>query len=270
MTRWPAVTVIVSTFNQETLLPRALQSILDQTPTFTDFEVLIVDDASTDGTGRVIEEWASRFDGAGIPFNAFRLAENSGYQAVPKNRAIEFARGDYIRFLDDDNEWTPGSLKALVDCAEDGDTWPDGTYGRREYVFDEGSPRVTSTGLALPEGPTAFVPWSPERLAAGSGYNYIDTSDFILSRGAFWWLYEHTGMMWNESWRRFGDWELLCRGANLDKLVEGATPLRMRAVDAIVSRYHWTGKNLQLTRPAHEVPMAQSGTTGELFGKKVG
>jgi glycosyltransferase involved in cell wall biosynthesis len=256
---WPAVSAVVNTYNRADLLPRALASVLAQRATFPDFEVIVVDDASTDSTADVIREWAGRFDGAGIPFRAFRLGENSGYQAVPKNRAIEFARGDFVRFLDDDNEWTPGSLKALVDAALAGDVWPDVVYGRREYVMD---PRCTNADL--PTGPSPFTPHDPARLAESPTFNYIDTGDALIARGVFWWLYEHTTMMWNESWRRFGDWELFCRMANLEKLVGAVSP-RFKAVDAIVQRYHWTGTNLQLTRPFHETPRPKSAITGEMY-----
>lgn len=263
---WPTVSCIVNTYNRAHLLPRALASVLDQQPAFPDFEVIVVDDASTDGTPAVIRQWAKQFDVADIVFNAIRMAENSGAQASPKNRGIELARGDFIRFLDDDNEWTPGSLLALVEAAEAGDVWPDGAYGRREYVIDDGA-QVVSGGITLPTGPSPFTPFDPARLAVGCMSNYIDTSDFILSRGAFWWLQEHTGMMWNEGYRRFGDWELLCRATNLDRLL-GLRSIRLAAVDAVVSRYHWVGgatPNLQLTRALHETPQPVSGTTRERF-----
>lgn len=255
---WPTVSVIVNTWNRAGMLPRALQSVLDQYTTFTDFEVIVVDDASTDDTPKVLERWAGVFDEAGIPFQAYRMAENSGYQAAPKNRGIELARGDYIRFLDDDNEFTPGSLKVLVEAVEAGDRWVDGTYGRRLYVRDPDAPETAPDGTPLSEGESPLVEFDPERLAAGCLYNFIDSTDFILSRGAYWWLYEHTEMMWNERSRRFGDWELLTRAANLDRLVK-QRPIRLKAVDAIVSRYHWHQDNLQHTRPVHEVPVARSG-----------
>lgn len=255
---WPAVSCILNTYNRAALLPRALQSILDQVVTFPDFEVIIVDDASTDDTATVIKEWTPAFDSAGVSYRAFRVEPNSGAQAVPKNRGIEMARGDYIRFLDDDNEWTPGSLQHLFEAVEAGDTWAEGAYGRREYVRDPGAPEVTEDGIPLLAGTSPFVEFDPERLATGCVYNYIDSSDFILARGAYWWLYEHTQMFWNEKYRRFGDWELITRATNLDKLTNQRS-IRLKAVDVVVSRYHWHETNLQHTRPLHETPVARSG-----------
>lgn len=259
---WPAVTAILNTYQTAHLLPRSLASILIQRETMGPgmMEVIVADDASTDVTPQVLADWAPRFDQAAIPFTAFRLAENSGYQCVPKNRAIELAKGDYIRFLDADNEWLPGSLRTLYNALEAGDVWDDVAYGRREYIIDPGA-IVPST---LTEGPSTFTPHDPTRLAQSCYLNYIDTSDFLISRGALWYLYEHTGWMWNETYRRFADWELVTRAANLDQLV-GIAPLRFKAIDSIVTRYHWTGENLQLKRPLHETPQPKSLTTGEIF-----
>ena len=262
---WPKVSCIVNTYDRADLLPRALQSVYEQLDTFKDFEDIVVDDASTDDTGKVIELWAGFFDEVGIPYRAFRLGENSGYQAVPKNIGIEQAKGDYIRFLDDDNEWTKGSLKLLVDEIEKGDVWPDVVYGRREYVLDEGAPPDDKNGNPLFIGPSGLVKWdidAKRRMAQSAMLNFIDTSDALISKGAFWWLVEHTQSMWNTSYRRFGDWELFCRASHLDVLL-GVVSWKFKEVDSIVQKYHWTGKNLQLTRPLHETPVAKSVTTGE-------
>src|SRR3990172_183294 len=262
--KYPCVTAIVNTYNRCGLLPRALDSVLVQAETFNDLEVLVVDDASTDNTATVIKEYATKFDAVAIPFIPIGIAENSGAQAVPKNQGIIFARGDFIRFLDDDNEWTPGSLKVLVDAAQEGDVWPDIVYGRRTYVADPGFIQPKNPVFI---GDSSFVEHDPDRLAASPTFNYIDTSDALIARGAFWWTYHHTNMFWNEDWRRFGDWELFTRMANLDKLV-GAVPPRFKGIDAVVSIYHWhdvDGGNLQIRRALHESPVAKSLTTGEVI-----
>lgn len=259
MDYWPVVSCIINTYNRADLMPRALQSVYNQFETFKNFEVIVVDDASTDSTPDVIVQWGKYFDELGVPFRAFRLGENSGYQAVPKNMGIEQARGDYIRFLDDDNEWTQGSLKALVERIREGDIWPDVVYGRREYVLDEGAPETDKNGNMLMVGASALVRWDDDalrRISASCYGNFIDTSDALIAKGAFWWLQEHTGNMWNPSYRRFGDWELFCRAANLHNLL-GVPPWRFKELDMIVQKYHWTGNNLQLVRPLHETPVAK-------------
>ena len=252
--RFPTVTAICNTYNRCDLLPRVLDSILAQVETFPDFECIVVDDHSDDATYQVLKDYAAKFDAAGVAFTAIGMAENSGAQATPKNRGVEFASGDFVRFLDDDNEWRPGSLKQLVDAAREGDVWPDVVYGRRNYIIDEGCPLEVAAKVCSGESP--LVEHDPGRLAEGPMHNYIDTSDALIARGVFWWLIEYTDRMWNESYRRFGDWELFTRMACLDRLV-GVTPPRFKALDAVVTDYHWTGKNLQLTRPVNESPKAQ-------------
>ena len=101
----PRVSVVIPTHNRAELLPRAVASVLAQT--WTDFELLIVDDRSTDETPGVIARCADR------RIRSFRHARNSG-QSKALNTGIEHARGDYVAFLDDDDEWLPGKLAAQV------------------------------------------------------------------------------------------------------------------------------------------------------------
>ena len=244
MNDWPCVTAVVNTYERPTLLSRALKSILEQD--FTDFEVVVVHDGpAAPETVKVCREYGKLFDARDVQFNFFSLDENSGYQCVPKNVAIWHARGDYISFLDDDNEWTPTHLSVLHEAIEEGEQWPDFVYGRREYI-DERADKSTK----LFTGPSPFVPMTKkaaERLADSPTNNFIDTSDVLIAKGALWRMQLATGMMWNESKRRFGDWELFARGVFF-------SGWRGKAVDEIVQRYYWHGGNLQLTRPVQETP----------------
>lgn len=248
MTDWPCVTAIVNTHLRPQLLPRALQSVANQT--FTDFEVIVVHDGPMDdATKEVLQLYADLFDQRGLSFMALSTDEASGYQCVPKNVGIHHSTGDYIAFLDDDNEWSADHLALLVEAAEDGTVWPDLVYGRRKYVRDPGSP-TSHQGVELCVGESPYVPWTDDaakRLAYNAAYNFIDTGDFLVSRGALWMMQQRTDMMWNESLRRFADYELVGRGI----LMCGWKP---KAIDAIVQTYHWTGTNIQLTRPNNELP----------------
>src|ERR1043165_1908594 len=114
--QFPLISVIVNSYTRPESPPRAFDSVLIQAETFPDFEVIIMDDCSDDPkVDDVKKAYAEKFDAAGIKFYAVKLAENSGAQSVPKNQGIILSKGDWIRFLDDDNEFTPGSLKALYD-----------------------------------------------------------------------------------------------------------------------------------------------------------
>ena len=95
------VSVIITTHNRANLLPRAVHSILVQT--LTEYEIIIVDDASTDHTQKVI----AAFNDSRI--RSFRHETNRGHSAA-LNTGIDQAKGEYIAFLDDDDELTPTSL----------------------------------------------------------------------------------------------------------------------------------------------------------------
>lgn len=105
----PAFSVIIPTYNRAKLLPRAIRSVLDQT--FKDFELIIVDDASTDDTEAV----AAAFDDEKIVY--VRRDKNGG-NACAKNAGILRANGKYIAFLDDDDEYLPTYLAKMFDALE--------------------------------------------------------------------------------------------------------------------------------------------------------
>lgn len=98
------ISVVIPTYNRADLLPRAIGSVLNQT--FDDFELIVVDDGSTDHTHDVIQE----FIRADQRIRYFRR-ENSGSPAAPRNVGIEQATGRYIAFLDHDDEWLPTKLE---------------------------------------------------------------------------------------------------------------------------------------------------------------
>ena len=105
--RAPAVSVLIPTFNRLDYLPQTLASVYAQTS--ADFEVVLVDDGSTDGT----REWISR---QGFPrLRYVRTKANRG-PAPARNLALEKARGAFIAFLDSDDLWAPDYLSAMLAC----------------------------------------------------------------------------------------------------------------------------------------------------------
>lgn len=102
----PMVSVIIPTYNRAHVLGRAIKSVIDQT--FTDFELIVVDDGSTDNT----EELVTSFDDSRIRF--LRHGQNRGVSAA-RNTGIRWARGQYIAFQDSDDEWLPQKLERQIE-----------------------------------------------------------------------------------------------------------------------------------------------------------
>ncbi len=95
------ISVIIPTHNREQLLPRALDSVLNQT--LPPKEVIVVDDGSTDGTRALMSEQ--------YPHCIYLQQPNGGVSSA-RNRGIESATSEWIAFLDSDDEWLPGKLAA--------------------------------------------------------------------------------------------------------------------------------------------------------------
>ena len=102
----PRVSVVVPTYNRADLLPQAIDSVLRQA--FVSFELLVVDDGSTDDTDRVV----ARFEDDRI---LYLRQPHSGLPAVARNTGMRRARGEFIAFLDSDDLWLPEKLACQVE-----------------------------------------------------------------------------------------------------------------------------------------------------------
>jgi glycosyltransferase involved in cell wall biosynthesis len=105
MNNAPKVTVFIPVYNAEKYLKECLDSILTQT--FTDFELLLIDDGSTDGSAAII---------AGISDSRIRYVKNEKNLGIARtrNRGLELARGEYIAFIDSDDISVPQRLEKQV------------------------------------------------------------------------------------------------------------------------------------------------------------
>jgi glycosyltransferase involved in cell wall biosynthesis len=100
----PRFTVVIPTYNRAEALRHTLRSVVDQS--FHDFEVVIVDDGSTDNTKAVVEQFAdSRI--------RYFWTNNSGGPATPRNVGVSEATGEWIAFLDSDDLWSPLKLEVI-------------------------------------------------------------------------------------------------------------------------------------------------------------
>ena len=101
------ISVIIPTFNRKKTLGRAIQSVMNQS--LSPFEILIIDDGSNDGT----EEWVKEnFQ------NIKYIYQNNRGVSSARNKGIENAYGDWVAFLDSDDEWLPNKLYEQVKAIE--------------------------------------------------------------------------------------------------------------------------------------------------------
>ena len=99
----PKVSVILPTYNRANYIARALDSILVQT--YKDYEIIVVDDGSTDATSEVLKHFSDKIK--------YIRQSNQG-SATARNRGIQESKGEYIAFLDSDDYWVPEKLQEQV------------------------------------------------------------------------------------------------------------------------------------------------------------
>lgn len=102
----PRVSIVIPTCNRPDLLPRAIRSVLAQT--FQDFEIIIVDDGARVRAQSVV----GGFSDARLVYVAHEPPRGSG--AIARNTGIQKAKGEFVAFLDDDDEWDPRKLEEQV------------------------------------------------------------------------------------------------------------------------------------------------------------
>jgi glycosyltransferase involved in cell wall biosynthesis len=100
----PLVSVVIPTWNRAAYLREALESVFKQT--FEDYEIIVVDDTSTDSTPEVVRDFGERVH--------FVRQEHQQGPGAARNRGVEEAQGRYVAFLDSDDLWLPEKLAAQV------------------------------------------------------------------------------------------------------------------------------------------------------------
>ena len=109
----PAISVIISLYNYENYIGECLESLLAQK--FQDFEVIVVDDCSTDKSVEVVENYMPKFDGR---LKLTKTESNTGGGGIPRNIGLEMSRGEYIFFMDADDALTTTGLEEMYTCAK--------------------------------------------------------------------------------------------------------------------------------------------------------
>jgi len=146
----PEVSVIVPGWNVAAYLAATLKSIAEQH--FANFEVIMVDDGSTDDTHLIMESWAQ----SDTRFRAIKLAANAGVVAA-RNAALSAARGTFVAMLDGDDLWTPEALAIRLNAAS---AFPAAVVIATEFSSFDREPGVSPTGR-VSQGPRARQALSP-------------------------------------------------------------------------------------------------------------
>jgi glycosyltransferase involved in cell wall biosynthesis len=162
----PLVSVILPVFNRAQCVGRAIESVLAQT--YSNVELIIVDDGSTDGTAGVLE----RYRGA-----ATILRQDNGGAYVARNLGLRHAKGELVAFVDSDDAWLPDKLELQVPLMR-------GVVG---LVFGNTRIVTATDDAARPNGKSGFSivrpnrGWVQRRFVQG---NFVPTCTALVRRSA--------------------------------------------------------------------------------------
>ena len=109
----PLVSVIVPMYNSEKFIGELLNSLLGQT--LKNFEVIIVDDCSTDKSCEIVKNYLPIFEGR---LHLVKMKSNTGGPSLPRNKGLEISRGKYVFFMDNDDAVTTVALESMYHYAE--------------------------------------------------------------------------------------------------------------------------------------------------------
>lgn len=164
------ISIIITNYNYANYLPAAINSALAQT--YSDQEIIIVDDGSKDDSRNVITQFQQKY-----PDKIKAIFQENQGQAAAFNTGFEAAKGEIIAFLDADDVWKPNKLQRVVEVLNQPDVV--GTMHLLEMIDREGN--VTST------------PDSNERIPSG------DLARVVLNTGNAWWFPPTSGLAYRRS-----------------------------------------------------------------------
>lgn len=160
----PSVSVVIPTYNRANLIGRSIRSVLNQT--YADFELIVVDDCSTDNTKDVLMSFHDdriRYVG---------LDRNSGTPATPTNVGIRHAVGRYIAVQDSDDEWLPRKLEKQVQVLENAPAIVGVVYTDMWRVAADGTRARWRSPRVMPQDGTVY-PKALDYYLAGIGTQTI-------------------------------------------------------------------------------------------------
>lgn len=126
------ISIILPIFNVGPHLRGGIDSLINQTIGNENLEIIMVDDCSTDESGKIIDEYDEKYDCC----KAIHLEKNTGAANGPRNRGIEECSGDYIMFLDPDDRYTLDACEVLYNAVTKYDA--DMAFGRFRRIYTYG------------------------------------------------------------------------------------------------------------------------------------
>lgn len=184
----PLISVIIPTYNRDNSLKRSIDSVLNQT--FKDFEVIVIDDDSTDDTESIVKN----FNDPRIKY--IKHKENRGAGAA-RNTGIKNARGKFIAFQDSDDEWLPEKLEKQI----------------KSFKVSSGKVGVLYTAYLLNKNnKKIYIPLRKYRKRSGNIHkellcgSFVGTPTMLVKKECF----EKVGMF-DENFDTLEDWDLAIR-----------------------------------------------------------
>lgn len=235
MSALPKVSVVIPTFNRAHVLGRAIASVLGQT--YTELELIVVDDGSSDGTAALMREFADP------RLRYVQQPRNLGVSAA-RNRGVTEARGEWLAFLDSDDLWLAQKLErqfaALegVDCAA--------SYCCLLRIDGDNQTRIPYRADTVNSG---AQPW-PSLLMDGLWYSqtWLVPKRVLLAAGLF-----------DERMNIWEDWDLFLRIA-LQGPVHHLPEILVHSTvsgDSLVGKHGNRPKNLRILQEKHAVLFGQ-------------
>lgn len=189
----PTVSVIMPVFNLAPVVGTAIESVLDQT--LGDLELIVVDDASTDGTADLVENYRRADSRVQVVHNATN-SRRSRIEWEPRNNGLQVAAGDFIAYLDADNVWDAKALEILATAlVERPETQMVYCQSRNFHAASEIEAVIAADARAASQRGEDWVVFAHEDLEVSElgRSQYIDTNEMMHRTGVF----EGLGSLWH-------------------------------------------------------------------------
>ncbi|EEB73891.1 glycosyltransferase family 2 protein [Thermococcus sp. AM4] len=186
----PKISIILPTYNRGYIIGRTIRSVLDQT--FKDFELIIIDDGSTDNTKNIVEIYKEKDN----RIRYIRHKRNLGANAA-RNTGIKKSRGEYIAFIDSDTIWKPQKLEIQIKIADN--------TKENFVIYSRTIRKYTKKTVIVPEDVNQGKK-EGQLLDKILVLNFIDMSSILVKKN----MIKNSGLF-DEKLPRLQDWDILIR-----------------------------------------------------------